>query len=178
MLFFFTPGATIAQTDKKEQRKTERAEKKRRKEEVRQERMSLIKELTEDRSFVLEAHSVSGRRGVSFQVSPVTNFVMIEGNQVVLQTGNNFGFGYNGVGGITLEGTIKDYEVISKRKNSISVLLHFSEPVFGHSSLNIDIHENGVASARMIGSQGSRINFQGQFVPLESSRVFEGRPVI
>lgn len=178
MVFFFSVDASMAQTDRKEQRKTERAEKKRLKEEARQERMSLIKEITEERSFVLEAHSISGRRGMTYQVSPVTNFVMVEGNQVVIQTGNNFGFGYNGVGGITVQGDIKDYEIISRKKNSVSVLLHFSEPVFGHSSLNIDISENGFATARMIGNWGSRINFSGQFVPLENSRVFEGRPVI
>lgn len=140
--------------------------------------MSLIKELTEDRSFVLEAHSISGRRVVSCQVSPVTDFVMVEGNQVVFQTGNNFGFGYNGLGGITIQGEIKDYEIISGKKNSISFLLHFSESVFGHSSLNIDINESGFATARMIGLHRSRINFQGQFVPMENSLVFEGRPVI
>lgn len=178
LAFLFSVDAGMAQSGSREQRKTEKAEKKRLKEEERKENLERVLNLVEDQSFVVEAHSISGRSMNTFQVSPATNFVMVEGGQIIVQTANNFSFGYNGLGGITIKGNIRNYEILSVKKNHVRVQINFSDPVLGFSSVNLDIQENGFARAMLRDNWGRRVNFQGQFVSLENSRVFEGRPII
>ena len=176
-VFFVSFQTGWAQTDKKEQRKIERAEKKRLKEENKKKAQELVLDLVEDRTFVLEASTLAGRYGQQYIVSPSTNFVKVEGNQVIIQTSNSFGFGYNGLGGITINGNITDYQ-ISKGKNGVSVFIQFTDPILGHSSLYLNVQENGISRATVSGNWGARATFQGQFVALEDARVFRGRSII
>lgn len=176
--FFLAVDTGMAQSDKKEQRKVEKAEKKRLKKEARQKQQDLVMALVNEQAFVLEAHTIRGRYMNSFPVSPGTNFVMIEGDQITIQTANNFGFGYNGLGGVTINGTISEYKVISKDKNGSTVLIQFSSPVLGHSTLNLHVQGSGQAQALVTNNWGRRITFQGQMVAPEDSRVFEGNSLI
>lgn len=176
VLLFSVPTAW-AQTDKKEQRKIERAEKIRLKEEHRKKNQELLMELVKEQNYVLEATTVAGRYGNIRQVNPSTNFIMVEGNRIIVQTANNFNIGYNGLGGITINGTIRDYQ-ISKDKHGVSVAIQFSDPVIGFSTLNLEVQENGNARASILGNWGGRASFQGNFVPMENARVFQGRPLI
>lgn len=178
MAFFFSFDSVMAQSDKKEQRKMERAERKIQKAEEKKRKQEFVLELVKDQNFVIEANTVSGRYVSRFAVHPGTNFVKIEGDRVTVQTANNWGFGYNGLGGITINGNIKDYKVITNKKNNTSVLIEFTSPLFGLSTLNLHFQESGFASAMMVDNWGRRVTFQGQFFPLEDSRIFEGRPII
>lgn len=166
-----------AQTGKREQRKIERAEKKRLKAEERQKKHEWVLGLIQEKSYVLEATRLSGRYGEQYQVNPSTNFVKIEGDQIIVQTANNHSIGYNGLGGITINGTIQDYS-IADAKNGVSIMIRFSDPVMGMSTLNLDVQESGNAQARVVGGWGGRVVFQGQVVALEESRVFKGRTII
>lgn len=177
-VFLFSVESSMAQISKKEQRRIERAEKKMLKEEEQRRKQELVEEVVTDQSFVIEAYTLFGRYNNRYEVSPNTNFVKIEGDRVVVQTANNFNFGYNGLGGITINGKILDYKVISKNDKNISVLIQFSDPVLGHSSLNLNIQGNGFARAMVVSNWGGRVTFQGQMVPLEDSRIFQGRTII
>jgi hypothetical protein len=175
----FYTGTAMAQSDKKEQRKIERAEKKRLKEEVRKKNLEQLQALVEDQTYVLESTSIFGRNMNRYEVSPNTNFVKIEGDQLTVQTASIFHFGYNGLGGITINGNIQEYKIYrAKKNNSISVLIQFTSPVLGHSSLSFDIQPNGTARAMLRDNWGGRVTFQGQMVDLESSRVFKGMSII
>ena len=176
LLFVFSFQTGLAQTSNKDQRKIERAEKKRLKEEDRKKNQELLINLVKDQSFVLEATTLSGRYNQQ-QVTPSTNFVKIEGNRITIQTANNFSFGYNGLGGITLNGTINDY-IVNEGKNGVSVFIKFSDPVLGLSTLNLDVQTSGLGRATILGNWGGRATFQGEVVALEEARVFEGRPII
>ncbi len=176
LVLLFTIQTGWAQSDRKEQRKIERAEKKRLKEEERIKNQELVLALMKDRAYVLEATTLMGRNR-QVRVSPSTNFVKIEGNQVVVQTANDFSVGYNGLGGITINGTIRDYQ-IREEKNGVAVYIQFSDPVLGHSILNLNVHGNGNASATVLGNWGGRATFQGELVPLEEARVYKGQPII
>lgn len=178
MVFFFSVDVSMAQTDRKEQRKMERAEKKRLKQEEKQRIKELIFESVEEQAFVLEANTLSGRYVTLPAVSPLTNFVKINGNRVVVQTANNWGFGYNGLGGITINGIIREYEVIANNEKSVTVLIRFADPVLGSSTLNLNVQANGMARAMVVDNWGRRATFQGQLVPLENARIFQGRSII
>lgn len=178
-VFFFSVEAGMAQTDKKEQRKIEKAEKKRLKEEERAREQELLRSLVEEQTFVIEATTIFGRYHNRYEVMPNTNFVKVEGNRVTVQTANSFLIGYNGLGGITINGTIRDYQVRpSKGNNSLSVIIHFSSPVTGHTTLTLNLQAGGLSTAMIVDNWGGRATFQGQLVDLENSRIFEGRPVI
>ena len=180
--FLFSVDASMAQSDilsKKEQRKLERAEKKRLKKEERKRNHEEVVSLVKDQTFVLEANTLYSRYMTPFFVTPTTNFVKIEGGQITLQTANDFSFGYNGLGGVTINGTILDYQVkVSEKNGGTSVLIQFSSPVIGHSTLNLNVQADGNARAMLVDNWGRRVTFQGQFVALEDSRVFKGRPLI
>lgn len=174
-IFFFGVQTTWAQSGKREQRKIERAEKKRLKEEERRKSQELLMDLVKDQSFVLEASTLTGRYNQRM-VNPSTNFVKVEGNQVLVQTAFNAGMGYNGLGGVTVRGTIKDYQV-TERKGGVTVFIQFSDPVLGLSSLNLNLQSNGNATA-LVSNWGNRATFQGQVVPAELARVYRGLPLI
>jgi hypothetical protein len=177
LVMVFAVQAGWAQTSSREQRKIEKAEKKRLKEEEQRKNHELVISLVKDKTYVLEATTLSGRYGYQYQVSPTTNFVKIEGDQIVVQTANNFGIGYNGLGGITINGTIRDYQ-ITNEKNGVTVFIRFADPVMGMSTLNMSIQESGYARATVLGNWGARATFQGQFTDLEESRVYKGRSII
>ena len=179
LAILFSVQTGWAQSDKpskKEQRKIERAERKRLKEEARLRQQEMLIDLVEDKTYVLEANTLSNTYR-QFQVSPTTNFVKVQGNRVVIQTGNSFSMGYNGLGGITLNGTINNYKYIEE-KNGATVFIQFYDPVLGHSTLNLNVQSNGQARAMVIGNWGRRAIFQGQFVALEDARIFKGRSII
>lgn len=181
IMFFFSVDAAMAQSDKlskKEQRKLERAEKKRLKNEERQRQQEQLMSLVEEQNFVLEATTIFGRYNDRYEVMPNTNFVKVDGNKVTVQTSNNFHVGYNGLGGITINGTITDYKIMPSKNNTVSVLIYFNSPVLGHSSLNLNISADGLARAMVVDNRGGRATFQGQMFDLENSRIFEGRSII
>lgn len=177
LVLFFAVQPGWAQTSKREQRKIEKAEKQRLKEEERQRSRDLVLSLVKDQAYVLEATTLTGRYGQIYQASPNTNFVKVEGEQIIIQTANNFGVGYNGLGGITINGTIKEYQV-DQEKGGVSVFIRFHDPVLGLSTLNLSVQDSGNARATVLGNWGGRVTFQGQFVPLEESRVYKGRTII
>ena len=176
LALLFATQTAWAQTTKKEQRKIERAEKKRLKEEARLRKQEMMLDLVKDQTYVLEANTLRGRYH-QIQVNPSTNFVQVRGNQVIIQTANDFRVGYNGLGGITINGTIRDYRIFEE-KNGLRVFIQFTDPVLGLSSLSLNIQNSGLAEAMVQGNWGSRAIFQGQFLSPEDSRVFKGQSII
>lgn len=154
----------------------ERAEKERLKHEERIRTRELVNGLVKDQTYVLEATSLMGRYNQVF-VSPSTNFVSVVGDKITLQTANHFAIGYNGLGGITVNGIIRDYQ-INEGKKGISVFIQFSDPLLGFSTLNLDVQDGGFARARVQDNWGGRVIFQGQLVPVEESRVFKGTAIM
>lgn len=178
-VFLFTVETGMAQSDKKEQRKIERAEKKRLKKEERARKQEKLVSMVQDQTLVLEATTIFGRYMDRYEVMPNTNFVKIEGDRVTIQTANNFHVGYNGLGGITINGTIRDYLVkTSKDNSSVSVVIQFTSPVMGHSTLNLNLQPGGLSTAMVVDSRGGRATFQGQVFDLEDSRVYEGMSIM
>ncbi len=171
----FTAMPVQAQSNR-QLRKAERAERKqqeaRQREKAHQQILSLIK----DKNFVLEAHTVYDRRQNTYSVSPQLNFVALNGNKATIQLGNAGGVGSNGVGGITIDGSVASYEV-RDRKGSVSLIAQISSAALGNATLTMNVFGDGMARARVRGSFGSEVTFAGNLADPANSLVYKGAPV-
>lgn len=180
-VFTFQINTAVAQDNlsKKELRKIEKAEKKQRKKEERKKHKAANLQVIKDQSFVIEANTIQGRNLYTYQVSPNTNFIKVEGEDFVLQTASNFGIGYNGLGGITIVGKIADFQVIEgKEDKAIQIAAQVNSPVLGHSTVFMTISGSGNGIVRLSDNWGNRITFNGEMYPLENSSVYQGQSVV
>ncbi len=139
----------------------------------------VLLEAVKDRTWVLEAHTVFDRYGNSYFTSPNTNFIMINGDQSVIQLAFPFYFGYNGLGGITFDDRVSSYDINEgdKPDSGINVNIQVSGVNIGHASVSISSAANGQARATVYGPWGWRITYQGNLVPLDESNAYEGQPL-
>ena len=176
LLITFT-GVTDAQSRKERrmERKQERLEQKQLKAEQQEQQKEMIVNLAEDKAFVLEADALFDRYMNRYNM--VNNsFIMLRGDEVVLQTATPGGHpGYNGMGGITLNGRLVDYEVNEGKKNRpVTVTAQVSTVAAGHGTIRMTIGSDGNATGIFRDNWGNRITFSGRISDLQNSRVYEG----
>jgi hypothetical protein len=132
-----------------------------------------MKHLLEDQYFVLEADFL----GNGFERRPVVstlNFITVDSTATVVQTGNNFGMGYNGVGGLTVEGRISKYTVnADKKRKSFTVTWNMSSTV-GFYNVSMNVSASGRATATLTGNTSGRLVYDGWLIPGSESRTFTG----
>lgn len=151
----------------------EETKKERRAREWQIEKSELL-ELARDSSFVLNAYSHFDRYQTQRPVT-ANNFIAIDGDKIVIQTSNPFGIGYNGMGGITLEGNISDYEIIEgKLKHAPRVRINFTNSVVGHGTLFLTLSGKENTTARLTDNWGRRNTWMGHVLAPENVRNFEG----
>lgn len=131
--------------------------------------------LLNGKSFVLEADYLEDRFGVRVPVTSNLNFIQVNQSEGVLQTGSNWGLGYNGVGGVTAQGTIGTWEV-SKNQKKLSYTVHFSLfSNIGSYDIFLTVNSSNVASATITGLGPGRLTWDGHLEMLYNSRVFKGQ---
>ena len=140
------------------------------------EEKELIKKSTllmiEKKHFVLEADYIINRYGNRFMVNSMLNFIKIDSTDIILQLGSNTGIGYNGIGGITLEGRINRYEIKEIKNGN---LLHISSMTnLGFFDVFITVSNSGYADASVSGISGGSVRYSGKIIPLELSRIYKG----
>ena len=153
------------------------SDKESRKEQKRKERArsaAVVKEMIKEKAFVLEANQLFDKYGQSYQVSSNINFIAVNGNDAVIQIGSNNAIGYNGVGGITVEGRVTDFEVNENEKRHtykarINVISNL-----GNFDIWIDANAYANAQARINTNTSDKIRYSGKLVPLESSSIYVG----
>ena len=170
-------GVADAQSreERRTQRKQERLERKQLKAEQQEQRKAAIVNLAEDKTFVLEADALFDRYMNRYNM--VNNsFIMLRSDQVVLQTATPGGHpGFNGMGGITLNGRLVDYEVNEGKNNRpVRVTAQVSTIAAGHGTIQMTIGSDGNATGTFRDNWGNRITFTGRISNLENSRVYEG----
>jgi len=180
-LFAFLSGTYImAQTenpDTKELTKEEKkALKKAKKEEqklLREEALTNFEKYANDREWVIEAYLVFDKAGQSYPMDPNINFVGVDKEQATFQLSFNGIMGWNGVGGITLDGKISTYSV-SKSKSVLSIKMTVMGARMGPADILMTVSGDGNSNATVSGNWGDRITFKGKFVPLAESTVYKG----
>ncbi len=182
ILFFFMCYIGYAQTENpdtkdltKEERKAMRKAKKEEDKRKREEALKNFKEYADKREWVVEAYMVYDKQGQSYQMDPSINFVSVVGEETTIQLSFNGIMGWNGVGGITLEGKIGKYEHSSDNK-SVNITMTAMGSGLGIVDIFLSVTGDGNGRVTVSGNWGDRITFQGKYVSLEESSVFKGTP--
>ena len=135
----------------------------------------LTKNMIENKNFVLESNFLQDRYGNFVPVSSGINFVKVEpDNEAAIQIGSYWGFGSNGVGGVTARGKITSWKVSQNEKNkSFHVTMNVMTPI-GIYDVHFSISQDGRASALLTSNYGGRLTFNGNLVTVNNSSVYEG----
>ncbi len=130
----------------------------------------------QNQDFVLEAENVTFKNGSTVYVNSSTNFISVKGNRAVVQISpSNFSSGPNGLGGITVDGTISGQQITQGRDGTIT----FSMSVMGIGiNAQVEIYlspGSSSASATIYPNFNSNtVWLRGNVVPYENSNIFEG----
>ena len=125
--------------------------------------------------WVLEAYSIQGQRGNVYQVNSTTNFVMVNGNTGTVQLASPMGAGYNGLGGITVQGNISGYQLSTDKRGNVNV--NFIVMGVGiNATISITLFTGSNQAQAIVSSNtwGRQITYQGYLYLREDSNVFKG----
>ncbi|MFW5645178.1 MAG: DUF4251 domain-containing protein [Bacteroidota bacterium] len=153
--------------------KTREEKKQARKEKIERE-YETTREIIETKQFVLETNYLENRYGQRIPVPSSLNFIMVDSTNAVIQVGSPSGMGYNGVGGITAEGQITDFELNKNdEKNNLSISMNIMTNL-GIYDIFMNIGADGQASARLSGLRGGQLTYTGRIIPQGQSYVYKG----
>ena len=129
-----------------------------------------------NRDFVLEADQVTFKNGNTVFVNSSTTFISVKGNRAVVQISpSNFSSGPNGVGGVTVDGSISGMQRMVDKKGRTTI--SFNVMGIGINA-QIEIYMTpgtNQASATIYPNFNSNtVWIEGEIVPYENSDVFEG----
>ncbi len=151
-----------------------REERKQAKKERIEKQYKTTEHILENREFVLEANFLGNRYGQRIPVTSTLNFIMVDSTDAVIQIGSQSGVGYNGVGGITTEGQVTDFELNKNdKKNNFSLSMNVMTNL-GIYDIFMNISADGHASARISGLRGGQLTYTGVIVPENQSYVYQG----
>jgi Domain of unknown function (DUF4251) len=176
-------GTLTAQKLTKAEKKAAKQEKKAAKKQAKKEEKANYelykaegKKMIESKDFVLIAQMISGKDKRPIPVVDNSNFVKIEGEEIVVQFAlNRPGIqGTNDMGGNTYKGTIRKLEANDLGEGKpINVRVDFVSPsIQGVATIYIDIMGSAV-KAQMIDS-GGVINFSGKYIALKDAFLLQG----
>jgi hypothetical protein len=133
-----------------------------------------IDSLLKKKTFVLEAYTLRDKYGDNVPVNNNLNFIRVNGSNVVLQTGTPSGMGYNGVGGVTAEGSISNWKVVADEKRLNHSVSFNTTTGVGIYDVMMTIAADATASATITGMTSGRLTYLGNLVAPYNSRVFKG----
>lgn len=129
----------------------------------------------QDSMFVLEAHTVYSKRGSAVMVNDNLNFISLEGDEASVQLAFTGAIGYNGVGGITIEGKASNIQIREDKKGNVYYSMTVRSP-----GVSVDVFltmSRGSNYARADVNtimHSSRVSYSGVLVPLGESTFFKG----
>ena len=187
LLIVFTALGAYSQTteqqneqqNSKELRKVAKEERKIKAEEEQTRLGKITNLMLTYKRFVLEADYVGNQTGNRIPVTSNLNFIIVDSNKVTLQLGSFQGIGINGVGGITVDGNITNYNMhkIVGRKGNVSYFVQMTIiSSVGNYDVSMNVGDTGRADARVSGTVSGQLNYYGNLVPLSLSRVYKGTP--
>lgn len=161
---------------RKELKKIAKEEKRARKHAEEEQIRELVSLMMVYHRFVLEAEFVGNQTGQRIPVNSNINFIAVDSTKATLQLGTPHGVGYNGVGGITVDGRITKYDlqvIQGKRSKSYNLMIFISTSI-GMYDLTFNISETGYADATVKGNTMGQLRYSGKIVPISMSRVYKG----
>lgn len=130
----------------------------------------------QNRDFVLEADQVTFKNGNTVFVNSTTTFISVKGNRAVVQISpSNFASGPNGVGGVTVDGSISGMQRMVDKKGRTTI--SFNVMGIGINA-QIEIYmvpgTNRASATIYPNFNSNTVWVEGDIVPYSSSNVFEG----
>ncbi len=183
VVFVFVLGAfsqeETQQLSKKEIKKLQKEQKMAEKAAEAERMAEVTSFMVNQQQFVLEADYLSDKYGQRVPVTPTINFVLVDSLVGTVQFGDAMAIGYNGVGGVTVDGRITKYEysVIGKKEDSYSIRLILMSSI-GTYDITLMVNSQGTADAQVRGNWSGQLNYHGKLVPLTLSRVYKGTPIL
>lgn len=182
VLIFSFLTVSAQEPDNKLSRKERRAiekEKKEAEQEKFEERQSAIVKMAIDSAhWVLEADMLFDRYGQSVNVSSTLNFVGVTGEYATVQLGSESGIGYNGVGGVTVDGKVSKYEVTYNEKKGTYFVLLMVNSALGTFDIRMNCNNTGeMVDATIKGNSPRSVRYQGRLLPPIMSSVYKGTPI-
>lgn len=135
----------------------------------------VLDSIINSRSFVLRADYLRDNRGVNIPVHSGLNFILVDKDNGVLQTGSTTGNGSNGVGGVTAKGSLGTWEKTSDSKNLTYIVKFSLVTNIGNYDVIMRVGANNNASATITGLGPGKLTWNGFLHPMEGSSVFEGQ---
>lgn len=130
-------------------------------------------------SWVLEANDIMFRNGIVRYVSSSTNYVSVDdGNGVVQTAFTNFIYSPNGLGGVTVQGSVSGVSMNMDKDGNV----FYNCSILGagiSATLNLTL-TGGTNQASIYISpnfNGNTLTMNGNLVPYNSSSVFQGTPL-
>ena len=129
-----------------------------------------------NRDFVLEADQVTFKNGNTVFVNSNTTFISVKGGRAVVQISpSSFSSGPNGVGGVTVDGSISDMQRMVDKKGRTT--LSFNVTGIGINA-QIEIYmtpgTNRASATIYPNFNSNTVWIEGNIVPYQNSDVFEG----
>lgn len=166
--------AFTQELSKKEQKQLEKELKQEQKAEAASRQAEVVRAMVEYHKFVLEVNTLKDKRGNSLQVSSNINFIASDSITGVIQVGSNTYIGRNGVGGVTVEGSIAEYKYAIHKNGTYYVTYYLRTPL-GSYDVRITAYSDGRADADVSSTTwGDQLRYSGYLVPIGISRVFKG----
>ena len=130
----------------------------------------------QNRDFVLEADQVTFKNGSTVFVNSTTTFISVKGNRAVVQISpSNFAAGPNGVGGVTVDGSISGMQRMVDKKGRTTI--SFNVMGIGINA-QIEIYmvpgTNRASATIYPNFNSNTVWVEGNIVPYSCSNVFEG----
>jgi len=138
----------------------------------------VLDSLFNTKSFVLEADYLQDKYGFRVPVPQNLNFIKVNDARGIIQTGNSFSMGSNGVGGVTAEGSLR-YWKINKNDKRMSYTVRFNLATnIGFFDVFLSVNAANNAQATISGLGPGKLTWVGHIVTVDNSRVFKGTVII
>lgn len=163
---------------RKERRAMEKEKKEAEKQEFEKVQSAIVKVAIDSAQWVLEADMLFDRYGQSVNVSSTLNFVGVTGGYATVQLGSESGIGYNGVGGVTVDGKVSKYEVTYNEKNQSYFVLLMVNSAVGTFDIRMNCNNTGeMVDATIKGNSPHSVRYKGRLLPATMSSVYKGTPI-
>ena len=129
-----------------------------------------------NRDFVFEADNVTFRNGMTAFVNSTTNFISVKGNRAVVQISpSNFSSGPNGLGGVTVDGSISGLKIMKDKKGRTTLSMNVTGIGINAQIEIYMVPGTNRATATVYPNFNSNtIWLDGNVVPYSNSSVIEG----
>lgn len=182
MLVFVSASASVyaQQSNSENRRAARKAQRDAEKAQMKMEEMQAYNDAVQaikNKEFVLEADRVTFKRGRSVFVTSNTNFILLNGDRASVQIAFNGPFsGPNGIGGITVEGSIGKVTTKIDKKGNVDCSFNVSGVgISAQINIRLSRGSNNASATVNPNFHSNRLSLDGKIVPLSESSVFKGR---